>query len=114
MSRGILPYLAQPETVLPADVWEALRTLLPPECKAPVRGRPAKTHRAVLTGILYALRYDLPWSAVPSSKEIAGGATCLRRLREWEGSGVWGPVEAAIREKLPETHLFFWTRLRPA
>ena len=49
--------------VLSDAAWARLRPLLPPQ--KPRTGRPAKDHRLVVEGILWALRTGAPWRDLP-------------------------------------------------
>jgi len=48
---------------LTAAAWEAVRSLLPPQ--RPAVGRPRHDHRTVLGGIVWVIRHQASWRAVP-------------------------------------------------
>lgn len=96
--------------LLPDDVWREIEPLLP------VRqgdGRPPTDARRVLTTILFALRYDIPWRALPSDLGCSY-KTCLRRLREWRRCGVWDLIEGFLLARLEGAESFDWSRVRQA
>ena len=47
------------------DLWEAIEPLLPKERPKPRGGRPRIPDRAVLGGIIFALRAGTPWRLLP-------------------------------------------------
>ena len=51
--------------LLPDDLWETVRPLLPPETPKPKDGRPRIPERAALTGILFVLQSGIPWEMLP-------------------------------------------------
>ena len=51
------------------------------------RGRPWASNRDCVEGILWVLRSGVRWRDLPP--EYPSGATCWRRLRQWEEEGVW-------------------------
>ena len=68
--------------MLTGALWERLAPLIPVRprrFRCPGR-RPVDDH-TVLAGILFVLRYDLPWRYLPASFGVSG-VTCWRRLRE--------------------------------
>jgi transposase len=73
--------------------WERLRRLLPPQ--KPRTGRPAKDHRTVLNGMLWILRTDSPWRALP--ERYSSRKTVSSRFYRWQQAGVWDRVLSAIQ-----------------
>ena len=58
--------------LLPTALWDLIEPLLPiPEDK-PEGGRPRRSDRACLTGILFVLRSGIPWRMLP--KELGCGS----------------------------------------
>src|SRR5438034_7087553 len=73
--------------------WERLAPLLPPE--RPRTGRPNKSHRLIVNGILWKLRTGAPWRDLP---ERYGPWECLHtRYRRCRLAGVWDRVLAAVQ-----------------
>jgi transposase/quinol monooxygenase YgiN len=90
-------------TSLSDTQWEQARRVLP----APQReGRPRADDRRTLEGILYILRTGAPWSDLP--RAYGSPVTCWRRLVEWEASGVWERVWAALLATLSTQERLIW------
>jgi transposase len=98
--------------LLPDDLWEIIRPLLPP---APVRppgapGRPRVGDREALTGILFVLKTGLPWEDLPVEMGCGSGMTCWRRLRDWQAAGVWGDLHREVLRRLDDAGKIDWSR----
>jgi transposase len=52
-------------------LWAVVEPLLLPEPPKPKGGRPRLPDRAALTGILFVLRFRIPWKMLP--QEMAAG-----------------------------------------
>ena len=74
--------------LVPDDLREAIKPLLPPEPAKPNGGRPRVPHRAALAGIVFVLRTGCPWRLLPKELGCGSGTTCWRRLRDWQVAGV--------------------------
>lgn len=83
--------------------WERARALLPERNR---EGRPRADDRLTLEGILYILRTGAPWGDLP--REYGSPVTCWRRLAEWEASGVWERVWAALLASLTTPERLIW------
>jgi transposase/quinol monooxygenase YgiN len=83
--------------------WERARVLLPERNR---EGRPRADDRRTLEGILYILRTGAPWGELP--REYGSPVTCWRRLAEWEASGVWERVWAALLASLTTPERLIW------
>jgi len=75
--------------LLPDELWDEVRPLLPPERPKPKGGRPRVPDRDCLRGIIFVLRTGLPWRLLPTELGCGSGVTCWRRLRDWTAAGVW-------------------------
>jgi transposase len=98
--------------LLPDDLWEIIRPLLPP---APVRppgapGRPRVGDREALTGILFVLKTGIPWEDLPVEMGCGSGMTCWRRLRDWQAAGVWGDLHQELLRRLDDSGKIDWSR----
>jgi transposase len=75
------------DPILTDEQWAKLEPLLP-EPKASAKGGAKPTpNRPVVEGLLWILVNGARWRSLP--KEYPSPATCWRRLRDWEDSGVW-------------------------
>jgi len=99
-----------PKPILPDELWELIRPVLPPELPKPRGGRPRVADRAALTGILFVLRSGIPWEYLPQEMGCGSGVTCWRRLRDWHKAGVWHRVHRMLLERLGEADRIDWRR----
>ena len=86
--------------LLPDGLWAEIAPLLPPEPAKPKGGRPRRSDRAALTGILFVLRSGTPWELLPKEMGCGSGMTCWRRLRDWQKAGVWDRLQLALLDRL--------------
>lgn len=86
--------------LLPDELWERIRPLLPPERPKPKGGRPRVSDRACLTGILFVLKTGCPWEYLPQELGCGCGMTCWRRLRDWQQDGVWQAIWEMLLNEL--------------
>jgi len=92
-------------------LWREIEPLIPKvERRYRYPGRKRVHDRACLEGILYVLRYGIPWRALPRIEGFPSGQTCWRRLDEWERAGVWSQVLARLQVKLQAAHGIDWSR----
>jgi transposase len=75
------------QPLLSETQWQKIEPLLP-KLKRRHRGRPPKTNRVVLEGILWVLKTGARWRDVPSDMGVSG-SVCWKRLRCWDQQGVW-------------------------
>ena len=92
------------------ELWALVAPLLPRRRAQPKGGRPWVDDRAVLTGILFALRSGIPWRMVPPEMGCGAGVTCWRRRRDWQRRGVWKRLHRVMLEQLAATDQIDWTR----
>lgn len=87
--------LALYATDLSDGEWALLHPLLPP---AKPGGRPRSSDlRSILNAIFYVLRSGCPWRLVP--RDFPPWSTVYDYFRRWRDAGVWGRVNAALRER---------------
>jgi transposase len=96
--------------ILPAEMWERLEPLRPPETPARSYGRPPIPNRKALTGILFVLRTGIPWEDFPQEMGCGSGMTCWRRLRDWQKTGVWASIHEALLSALHGADAIDWSR----
>ena len=83
---------------VPDRLWVEVEPLIPKvERRFRYPGRRRHDDRACLEGILYVLRYAVPWQELPRVEGWPSGQTCWRRVREWQRAGVWGRLLARMQ-----------------
>lgn len=81
------------------EQWHALDPLIPmPRKRRDGRGRPWKSRRSVLDGILWVLRTGAPWADLPD--RYPSFQTCHRRFQQWVRFGVMTRVMTALAQEL--------------
>jgi transposase len=81
------------------EQWKTLDDLIPePPRREDGRGRPWKSRRAVLNGILWVLRTGAPWAEVPEC--YPSYQTCHRRFQQWVHSGIMKGILEALAFEL--------------
>jgi transposase len=92
-------------------LWSEVESLIPVvERRFRYPGRKRVSDRACLEGILYVLRFGIPWRALPRLEGLPSGQTCWRRLDEWEQAGVWPRLMARLQQLLVEVDGLDWSR----
>jgi transposase len=71
--------------------WSRIEPHLPPRAK---EGKPRADDRSIVNGILFVLVTGCRWIDVP--RRYGDDSTANRRLRRWEGEGVWKRVMGAL------------------
>jgi transposase len=100
-----------PGPLLPDELWEEIKPLLPRhKAKPGKRGRPPVDDRACLTGIIFVLRSGIPWEMLPLEMGCGSGVTCWRRLRYWQRRGVWKKLLHAMLDRLGSEGLIDWDK----
>ena len=96
---------------VPDRLWRELEPLLPRvERRFRYPGRRRYDDRACLEGILYVLRYAIPWRALPRLDGLPSGQTCWRRLDQWERAGVWSALMERLQQRLADAERVDWSR----
>jgi transposase len=76
------------QKLLTDEQWELIEPVLPKlRLRRDRRGRPWAPNRACFEGILWILQTGAAWHVLPD--EFPSPSTCWRRLKQWEGEGVW-------------------------
>jgi transposase len=99
-------------TIVSDELWNDLRTLLPPPKPRRARypGRKPLDERKVLAGILFVVTHNIAWGDLPPELGCGAGMTCWRRLREWKRRGVWTTMQRVLRERLEGADKIDWSR----
>jgi transposase len=96
---------------VPDRLWAELEPLIPrPERRFRYPGRKRYEERDCLEGILYVLRWGIPWRALPREEGKPAGTTCWRRLDEWQRLGVWAQLVERLQARLREAEAIAWER----
>jgi transposase len=77
--------------------WKTIRRFLPRE-RTGKAGRPWKSHRQVIDGIVFVLRTGIPWPDLPS--EFGKFKTVYNRFRRWVKSGLWLKIIESLMGRL--------------
>jgi transposase len=81
------------------EQWQTLDPLIPkPRKRRDGRGRPWKSRRSVLNGILWVLRTGAPWADLPD--RYPSFQTCHRRFQQWVRFGVMTRIMTALAHEL--------------
>ncbi|WP_257804637.1 IS5 family transposase [Burkholderia glumae] len=88
--------------IIDDELWILIEPLLPP---AKLRaksdpGRPRVSDRAALNGILFVFKTGIRWNHLPTRLGFGSGATCWRRLSDWQKAGVWDQLHELLLDKL--------------
>lgn len=85
--------------------WKTIRVFLPAE-RSGRAGRPWKSHRQVIDGIVFILRTGLAWADLPT--EFGKYKTVYNRFRRWVNSGLWQRIfERLIARLVAEGEIDF-------
>ena len=97
--------------VVPDLLWAELDPLIErPGRRFRYPGRKRYGDRECLEGILFVLRWGIPWRALPREPGRPSGNTCWRRFNEWQRSGVWARLVERLQERLAEAEAIAWER----
>lgn len=81
--------------------WEIIEPILPElPRRSDGRGRPWRSSREVLNGILWVLRTGAPWKDLP--ERYPPYQTCHRRMQRWTEEGVLDAVLRSLARDLEE------------
>lgn len=86
--------------LLPDELWNECRPLLPPHPPQPQGGRPPADDRLCLRGLIFILRSGMAYNLLPTEVFGVSGVTCWRRLRDWTRAGVWPELHRRLLNRL--------------
>jgi transposase len=93
------------------ELWELVEPLLPQkERRFRYPGRKRLPDRQALQGILFVLHTGIAWRHLPLELGFGSGATCWRRLDEWQRAGVWERLHAQLLARLRAAGEIEWSR----
>jgi transposase len=96
--------------LLPDELWERIKPVLPRHEPSPKGGHPRVPDRVCLTGILFALKTGLAWEDFPQEMGCCG-MTLLNRVREWQAAGVWQRIHERLLAELRGADLIDFSRV---
>ena len=81
-------------SLLSDEMWEKIKPLLPPE--SGYWGRPSRSHRKIIEGILWIFRTGAPWRDLPA--DYGPWSSCFNRFNRWTSQGVWQIIWEALKD----------------
>jgi transposase len=96
----------EPELQLNDEQWSLIADLFPDPPPSEKGGRPRRTARECVEGILWVLRTGARWRDLPS--HFPSPPTCWRRFRAWTEAGVWKVAWARLLRKLDRRGRIHW------
>ena len=82
---------------VPDGLWELIEPLLPTVTRRfRYPGRKRLGDRETLQGILFVLYTGIAWRHLPLELGFGSGATCRRRLDDWQAAGVWDKLHELL------------------
>ena len=93
------------ELIIDDELCKLIEPLLPvvkPRAKSDP-GRARVPDRVALNGILFVLKTGIRWNHLPTRLGFGSGATCWRRLDDWQKAGVWDRLHELLLDKLRAT-----------
>ncbi len=96
---------------VPDGLWELIEPLLPRRTRRfRYPGRKRLGDRETLQGILFVLYTGIAWRHLPLELGFGSGATCRRRLDEWQAAGVWDGLHELLLARLQQAGEIEWSR----
>ena len=96
---------------VPDGLWELIEPLLPTVSRRfRYPGRKRLGDRETLQGILFVLYTGIAWRHLPLELGFGSGATCRRRLDEWQAAGVWDKLHELLLARLQQAGEIEWSR----
>ena len=96
----------EPEPQLTDEQWLLISDLFPDEPASEKGGRPRRTSRECVEGIVWVLRTGARWRDLPT--RFPSGPTCWRRFRVWTEAGLWRVAWARLLRKLHRQGRINW------
>jgi len=89
------------------EQWQLIQPLLPTPRPAGGRGRPPLDQRTLINGILWILRCNKPWRALPS--RYGSHEACYQYYKAYKRSGLLKKILAALMRDLENRGRFDFT-----
>jgi transposase len=97
--------------VVSDELWGLVGPLLPRrERRFRYPGRRRLSDREALCGIVFVLQTGIAWRHLPLELGFGSGATCWRRLDEWQQAGVWERLHVLLLTRLRAAGEIEWSR----
>ena len=96
----------EPEPQLTDEQWSLIADLFPDELPSEKGGRPRRSSRECVEGILWVLRTGARWRDLPA--HFPSPPTCWRRFRAWTEAGLWRLAWARLLRKLDRRGRIDW------
>jgi transposase len=96
----------EPESQLSDEQWLLIADLFVDEPPSEKGGRPRRTSRECVEGILWVLRRGARWRDLPA--RFPSPPTCWRRLQVWTEAGLWKVAWARLLRKLDRRGSIDW------
>jgi transposase len=97
--------------VVSDELWALVEPLLPrKERRFRYPGRRRLPDRQALGGVLFVLHTGIAWRHLPLELGFGSGATCWRRLDEWQRAGVWERLHKVLLTRLRAAGEIEWSR----
>lgn len=90
------------------EQWLLIQPLLPPPRPSGGRGRPPLDQRLLINGILWKLRCNQPWRAVPS--RYGSHEACYQYYNAYKKTGILKQILAALMQDLTTRGRFDYAR----
>ena len=92
-------------------LWERVEPLLPKtQRRFRYPGRKRLPDREALQGVFVVLHTGIAWRHLPLELGFGSGATCYRRLDEWQRARVWERLHALLLAELHAAGELEWSR----
>ena len=96
----------EPEPQLTDEQWLLIADLFVDEPPSEKGGRPRRSSRECVEGILWVLRTGARWRDLPG--HFPSPPTCWRRFRAWTEAGLWRLAWARLLRKLDRRGRIDW------
>jgi transposase len=97
--------------VVSDELWGLVEPLLPRrERRFRYPGRKRLGDREALQGILFVLHTGIAWRHLPLELGFGSGATCYRRMDEWQQADVWERLHGVLLDRLRAAGEIEWSR----
>lgn len=96
----------EPEPQLSDEQWSLIADLFPDEPPSEKGGRPRRSSRECVEGILWVLRTGARWRDLPA--HFPSPPTCWRRFKAWTEAGLWKTAWARLLRKLDRRGRVDW------